>query len=429
MSKRLPLLQNGKELSFELPCALLEARGDERVCGDYDHRPSACRAFECKVLTGYRDGAIARTDAFALVRKARRLVTRVEERLSGASLYASFSTKLDAVADGVGQAPSPSERKPDLETLLDLGALRSVTKAFHDHDSDPSSSDADTTELLARAANPGEWERLFASVGGDALGAAKALVPSPPGGSMAELHAKGYARLGPVLAPEEAKALGSIVSGLAADGWPAVFVFMDPRVWGIQRRLEPWLRTALGKSYELLPTVWASDARRTGDRPRRARSDVAIATDGAPEAITVWIALSDATPDSGCVCILPPACDPFYSLTTANVDVKDVQNVRVLPAAAGTALAWNHRVLYWNARPSSPAENPCMSLAFEFRRAGTLEGTNANDRVRAPSFRERLAFIAAQILRNRRFGVDPRFAGLAARLASPSAEPPADLRR
>lgn len=432
VSRRLPLLQNGKELSFALPCVLLEAREGERVCGDYEHRPAACRAFECKVLTRYQHGELSRTDAFAVVRKARTLVTRVEQSVAGAKLYQSFSAKLDAVADGVGRTWSPAEPKPDTGTLLDLGALRSVVQAFHEHRAQRKSHEEDVPELLARATDAGEWERLLASVGGDALGAAPAFTPSALEGANGELRAEGYTRLGPVLGPEEANAFASIVSGLAAAGWPAVFVFMHARAWEIPLRFAPWLKMTLGEDYELLSAVWAwhiTPGSGAGWRPHRERSDLTVGADGAPQSLTIWIALTNATPDNGCVYLLPPAYDAYYGQASGKTAVLDIQNVRAVPAAAGVALAWNHQVLHWGGRSSSHAGNPRISLAFEFRRAGTLDGAEAINRRRAPSFGERLTCIAAQILRYERFGgIDERFVRLASKLAGPRADAPPDAR-
>jgi hypothetical protein len=426
VSRRLPLLQTGKELSFEFPCKLLEARGTERVCGDYENRPAGCRAFECKVLLRYKRGELPRAEALAVVRKARTLITGVEQRLGGATLYGSFASKLEALADGVGRRGSPPGRKPDTETLLDLGALRSVVEAFHEHRAKDSKHLEDDQDLLARASDPDLWDTLFLSLGVDALDTVPTLVASPLEGTAAELRAEGYATLGTVLAPDEAKALASIVSGLAAADWP--------KIWEIPRRFEPWLKTALGEDYEMLPAVWAShvapDALSTGGgRPHRDGSTVTVGTEASPHCFTLWIALTDANPDNGCTYLLPPACDPFYGMTPPRTDVLDVQNVRALPAAAGTALAWDRQVLHWDGRSTPSAKTPRISLAFAFRRAGAPNGTKSIDQRAVPPFGERLACIAAHIVENKRFGeVDERFLRLAAAIAGKSSEDPPDGR-
>jgi Fe-S-cluster containining protein len=80
-SKRLPLYQHDDQLSFRLPCAMLEV-GEERVCGDYEHRPQACRVFECDLLERYRKGQVPRAEAFEIVARARTLIAGIEARLA-----------------------------------------------------------------------------------------------------------------------------------------------------------------------------------------------------------------------------------------------------------------------------------------------------------------------------------------------------------
>jgi Fe-S-cluster containining protein len=130
-ARRLPLFQNGPELSFELPCPVLEAHGNARVCGDYEHRPAACRAFECKVLSRFKSGALTKAEALDLVGKARTLIAQVDERIAGAA------KTTDAVATRAALSAviwGGSREALDTETLLDLGVLESlILPTFHDH--------------------------------------------------------------------------------------------------------------------------------------------------------------------------------------------------------------------------------------------------------------------------------------------------------
>jgi ectoine hydroxylase-related dioxygenase (phytanoyl-CoA dioxygenase family) len=171
----------------------------------------------------------------------------------------------------------------------------------------------------------------------------------------------------------------------------------------------------------LLSAFWAwhlaSDGTTCNLPPHRDGSGVTVNADGMPESLTVWIALTDATPDNGCIYVLPSAYDPFYGLTPSRVNVLDVQNVRALPTPAGTALAWNHQLLHWGGRTNSRAQQSLVSVAFEFRRAGAVERMKTLDPNRVPTFRERLKLIAEQIIRHKQYGgVEDRFVDLAARL-------------
>jgi hypothetical protein len=131
VARRLPLVRTDEDVAVEFPCSVLQARGDERVCGDYEHRPRACRGFECKVLARYKTGELSRDDAFALVHRARTLITSVERRLAVAG-GKGVTTQLRQLGARFHDA-SVSSRTMDPELLLDLGILEScVLPSFHD---------------------------------------------------------------------------------------------------------------------------------------------------------------------------------------------------------------------------------------------------------------------------------------------------------
>ena len=68
---RLHVIPSGK--SFEQPCS---AFGDERACGIYDARPSACRDFACRLFGAHaRDGGDLEP-RLAIVRRTRELLER-----------------------------------------------------------------------------------------------------------------------------------------------------------------------------------------------------------------------------------------------------------------------------------------------------------------------------------------------------------------
>jgi ectoine hydroxylase-related dioxygenase (phytanoyl-CoA dioxygenase family) len=205
---------------------------------------------------------------------------------------------------------------------------------------------------------------------------------------------------------------------------------MHPAIWNIPHRLEKLLTCLLGDGYGLLSAFWAwrlaPGTASCGWPPHRDRAGITVQKDGTPNSITVWIALTNATPENGCIYVVPPECDPYYGGAASSVDVHDVQNVRAIPAQAGRALAWNHQLLHWGGTIARATEAR-VSIAFEFRRADALDTTDTIDRGRIPGFADRLKLIARQILEYKRFeSIDRRFVDLATQLLSrgPADTPP-----
>jgi hypothetical protein len=75
------------------------------------------------------------------------------------------------------------------------------------------------------------------------------------------------------------------------------------------------------------------------------------------------------------------------------------QNIRALPAPAGSLLAWNQAVLHWGGRASRLAEGPRSSAAFEFQRGDKAPFNRPLlDPKKAPPFHQRLGLVGKQVL-------------------------------
>ena len=153
-SKRLPLVQHGEEVSFKQPCTVLENRANERVCGDYEHRPTACRMFECKVLARHESGELSLAGAVGLATKARTLIASIRERVARAYDGADLSAGLEALALAF-QKGTMAERTAHAEILLDLGVLESlVLPAFYERRTQEKAVVADAALLNPEPSRP-----------------------------------------------------------------------------------------------------------------------------------------------------------------------------------------------------------------------------------------------------------------------------------
>jgi hypothetical protein len=381
--RRLPLFKQGDRTFFRLPCSVLEPRAAERVCGDYESRPRVCRSYRCELLRRYERGEVSPEEASRTVSRVRAVVEAIERRVAKSPMRGELSTRLASLTDA--------------DALLDLGMLRAlIARDFHDRKAEVAGVDVGAPVEKARDA--GYWEGLFGPRWAKGLSPDKRLDAVEP--SITTLQEDGYCRLPPLLDAPESALLASLVKSVQEAGWPPVFAFVHPAPWEIPRRLHPWVGALLGP-YELLSAFWAwsigcGDGF-SGWPPHRDRETRTVQPDGRPSSVTVWVALTDATPDNGCMYVLYPTNDPYYGESFEN-RVHDVQSVRALPAAAGDALAWNHQVLHWGGRSTKRAAEPRVSLAFEFRRCDASDDKAVIDTARLGSLEERLRLVGEQIV-------------------------------
>jgi hypothetical protein len=84
------------------------------------------------------------------------------------------------------------------------------------------------------------------------------------------------------------------------------------------RQRQPGLVAATGNRVNMDALAWHVDARNgeSGFSPHRDRqpevSPSTFRSDGSAMYTTCWIALSDATPETGCLYVIPRNCDPGY---------------------------------------------------------------------------------------------------------------------
>lgn len=244
---------------------------------------------------------------------------------------------------------------------------------------------------------------------GDAGIAASPIRGARAAGLKPRLLAEGYFQAhhewGIDLAP-----LAQTVRALASAKMLPVFCFVYDEVWALFRALEPLYRAFLG-DYAILPAFWAWNIDpgkgEAGWSMHRDRGRHALMPDGAPVSLTTWIALSRATPENGCLYIVPANADPTYNTPLEDVFVNFKSEAaearaRPLPAGPGDFFMWNQAVLHWGGRSSPQAQESRVSLSLEFQRTDVrafekpLIGYDA-----FLPLEERLKLIATQILKYR----------------------------
>jgi len=230
---------------------------------------------------------------------------------------------------------------------------------------------ADVATRVDHARDPQYWQTLSPDIH---IGAATPLEEASIAASDLDRCASAfqndcYFQSPRLLSTESLRRLNAIVDAVAKAGWPAVFAIVSDEFWQCARlpSIRQIVAARIGESRQALQlwihVVPAID-RAGGWMPH---------FDGMrDQRVTVWIALTDATLDNGCIYLVPPDSLPASMRTMdlqARVAMTDVMatlhGARALPIDAGAAIGWDFDVLHWGARTSRPASSRrAMSLVF-----------------------------------------------------------------
>lgn len=224
------------------------------------------------------------------------------------------------------------------------------------------------------------------------------------------LGERGYFQGDAILSLESVARIRRCVEALRKERWPAVFAFVYDEPWAIVRgpSMARLLSSALGPRYTQAPGIWAHFIQ-PGDCGWRPHVD---GYDG-PDRLAIWLPLSEATLDNGCIFIIPKNRVPpriargFHEVARFNHSEVDrlLHHARPLPASPGAVLCWESGVIHWGSQ-SQPDASPRISMAVEFLREGfrpPRPALSPLDGRKLPSFRERLRVIGKALLDYDRF--------------------------
>ncbi len=244
-----------------------------------------------------------------------------------------------------------------------------------------------------------------------------------PAALMPTLRREGYIHVGGARDAGAVEALRGAVLAMFERAIPLPFVFVYDEAWALLASLGPFLAEALGEGYRGLPDFWcwhiAADDDARGWGPHRDRVRPTLDAQNNPLSLTVWLPLTDATTLNGCMHVLPAHLDPRFESRVwdgpEGTSVREPQNIRALPAKAGSLLAWNQSLLHWGGRASRLATGPRVSLSSEFQRGDrTPYNPPLYDPKRPPDFLTRLGLVGKQLLQYRHmYPLDEETAALA----------------
>jgi hypothetical protein len=289
---------------------------------------------------------------------------------------------------------------------------------------------------LEQARSVTYWERLNPSLAVDrnipgGVHETRSMSLRDQGAAIERLAVDGYFQLGPLLSGTTVRRMRECIEVLKREDWPAVFAFVYDEFWQVTRvpSLVRLLSAMLGRGYRQVRRVWAFHvAARTGAAGWPPHTDGGNRPESSNR-LAIWIPLSDATLDNGCMYVTPqrrlPARIEESGLRPGTYSSPDVQALpqasRALPARAGSILRWDFRLIHWGS-VCGDARTPRVSLSVEFN-GGDVEPESdehplLDAQVALPTLAQRLGLIGRAIDDYQRF--EPlmlRYHELAQRLA------------
>ncbi|KZB69701.1 phytanoyl-CoA dioxygenase family protein [Thalassospira sp. MCCC 1A01148] len=212
---------------------------------------------------------------------------------------------------------------------------------------------------------------------------------------------EGYFLLRDILPTSDLVRLRAGIETLVANGMSPSLIYLYDEAWGVFRRLRPLLSHFLGDKVALLPHFWAwhVDPRSDGSGwpPHRDYQGESVIGDDLLISLSLWVPLSNATPENGCMYVLPRNFEKTYRAPVSAPDEVLLQDVRALPAQPGAVMGWRQDLYHWGGRASPHTSEPRISLSLEFQNAAfdpLADELLALDN--PPPFLQRLTLIAAQ---------------------------------
>ncbi|OSO94233.1 mitomycin antibiotics/polyketide fumonisin biosynthesis protein [Cylindrospermopsis raciborskii CENA303] len=192
-----------------------------------------------------------------------------------------------------------------------------------------------------------------------------------------QLQQEGYFQTNPVIPPQIIQEMLTCIETVKKAGFPTMFALVYDIFYHGFSYFNSILTDLLGSQYQLIPNFWIyyiepSDHGKGFEPHRDAEYKNTIDSNGIPTVLTVWVAITDATPLNSCMYIVPANRDPQYrdaiqDLTTGGTKFA-LEDIRALPTSAGTVSFWDQYVFHWGSRGSQRAKNPRISYAMYFQR-------------------------------------------------------------
>lgn len=234
------------------------------------------------------------------------------------------------------------------------------------------------------------------------------IAPSPAAveHGRAQLIADGYLHAPPMVPRAETARLAAGIQRIVEHGLPPALAAVYDEYYNVFSGLEPVFEPLLGADYIMVTqgvaafyvpagadgrALWSASA------PHRDRMgpDARTLAHETPSILTLWLPVTDVTTEHSCIYVVPASADPGFYAAGMGVDPKfRYQDIRALPAEAGSVLGWSSHLLHWGSSSSRFVTSPRMAVTMYFQRRDVpLWHPFHLDPARPCSFAERLTWI------------------------------------
>lgn len=207
---------------------------------------------------------------------------------------------------------------------------------------------------------------------------------------------------------EQESHLNTLISNLAEgitflhknDGIPATFILLFDEAWELA--FHPSTQQIISQTnheknvfnFDILAWYIDPSEGSSGFSPHRDRQPSnemvpsSFHKDGQAKYVTLWIALTNATPQNSCLYVIPKQYDPGYMkgddkddddeiedqdenenvddpLSRCLQDKQSYQHIRALPRNVGESVAFTHRILHWGSKGDADyVDDPRIAISF-----------------------------------------------------------------
>src|SRR5208337_1873305 len=189
------------------------------------------------------------------------------------------------------------------------------------------------------------------------------------------LREEGYFQTDPMVPAAMLREMAECIDVVRKAGFPPLFALVYDAFHVAFRHFHPIIKNIIGETYYIIPNYWVyyiepSDAGKGFEPHRDAEYPDTIDASGMPTVITLWVAVTDATPLNSCMYLVPRTATPITPGPSGGCGPRQPCSPwktsgrcspRPGPSRAGTNTSTTGAAVAANARGHPASVTPCTA--------------------------------------------------------------------